>query len=124
MNSSKKILVVEDELPIRSALIEKLSREGFTMSEAANGEMGLIVAEHENPDLILLDINMPRLDGLGMLTALRATDWGKNTKVIVLTNSGESEKVAEALENGAFDFLVKSDWKIEDVVTKVCSVLV
>ena len=117
------ILVVEDDLSLRSALADKLSHEGFLVLEASNGEEGLAQVQSQQPDLILLDIVMPRMDGVAMLKALRATPEGKDTKVIVLTNLGENDKVAEALELGAYDYLVKSDWKIEDVIAKVRGVL-
>ena len=119
----KTILVVEDDISLRSALVDKLSHEGFLVLEASNGEEGLAQVQTQKPDLILLDIVMPRMDGVAMLKALRATPEGKDTKVIVLTNLGENDKVAEAVELGAYDYLVKSDWKIKDVIAKVRGVL-
>jgi len=119
MENKKKILVVEDEMSLRNALRDKLGLEGFIVLEAKNGEEGLDVALRDHPDLILLDIIMPKMDGLTMLKKLREDVWGKNTKVILLTNLNDNEKVSEALLQGSYDYLVKSDWKIEDVVAKV-----
>lgn len=119
MENKKKILIVEDETSLRNALRDKLMLEGFIVLEAKNGEEGLDVALRDHPDLILLDIIMPKMDGLTMLKKLREDVWGKNTKVILLTNLNDNEKVSEALLQGSYDYLVKSDWKIEDVVTKV-----
>lgn len=72
-----------------------------------------------HPDLILLDIVMPKMDGMTMLAQLREDEWGKTARVITLTNLSDTEKVAEAIEHGSYEYLVKSDWKIEDVVAKV-----
>lgn len=119
----KKILVVEDEAALRGALVEALTLEGFTVVQAGNGEEGLRAAEAEHPDLILLDVLMPVMDGMTMLTTLRKQEWGKNMKVIVLTNDSATEKVADSVEDGAYDYLIKSDWKMSDVIVKVRSVL-
>jgi len=115
----KKILIVEDESSLLSALVEKLTKEGFETLEAKNGEEGLVMAKKEKPDLILLDIVMPVMDGITMLKQMRNSDWGKEIPVIMLTNLSEDDKVDESLENGAFEYLVKSDWKLEDVVKKI-----
>lgn len=111
-------MIVEDELSLRNALRDKLSREDFAVLEAKNGEERLEVALREYPDLILLDIIMPVMDGMTMLKKLRETVWGKTAKVVILTNLTDTEKISEAIAQGSFDYLVKSDWKIEDVVTK------
>ena len=119
MENKKTILVVEDEISLLNALCDKLTRENFAVLEAKNGEEGLEVALREHPDLILLDIIMPVMDGITMLKKLREDAWGKNAKVIILTNLSDNEKMAEALEQKSHEYLVKSDWKIEDVVAKV-----
>jgi len=116
---SGSILVVEDEAPLRHALADKLTRAGFTVHEATDGEKGLAAALAERPKLILLDIVMPNVDGLTMLKQLRQDGWGKGVKVILLTNVGDMEKVSQAVDLGSYDYLVKTDWKIEDVVAKV-----
>ena len=116
----KKILVVEDEAPLRTAVSDILGFEGFTVFQAKNGQEGLDLALKEHPDLILLDLMMPIMDGLTMLEKLREDKtWGKSAAVILLTNINDPEKVAQATEAGSFDFLVKSDWNIEDVVKKI-----
>ena len=115
----KKILVIEDEVSLLEALHLKLKKEQYSVLLARNGQEGLEIALHEHPDLILLDIIMPVMDGITMLKKLRKNPQGKDIPVIILTNLAGSEKVAEALENESFDFLVKADWKLEDVVKKV-----
>lgn len=115
----KKILVIEDEAPLSDVLIDKLTSERFSVSGAKNGEEGLELALKEHPDLILLDIIMPVMDGMTMLYELRKDPWGNSVPVILLTNLSDAERVAEALRLKVYDFLVKSDWKLEDLVTKV-----
>ena len=103
---NKKILIVEDEKVIREALKTRLLEEKFQILEAKDGERGLAVALQEKPDLILLDIIMPVMDGMTMLKYLRKDAWGKKAKVIILTNLSDSTKVQEALEHDTNDYLV------------------
>lgn len=117
--SQKRILLVEDEPAIARAMADKLTTEGFTVLRANDGEEGLAIATKEHPDLILLDVVMPKMDGMTMLTSLRKDAWGKEAKVIFLTNLSEMEAVQKATELGVFDYIVKSDWKLSDVVRKV-----
>ncbi|HUQ30272.1 MAG TPA: response regulator [Candidatus Paceibacterota bacterium] len=121
MNLEKKILVVEDERPLSDALYDRLTREGFSVLVAHDGEEGLSIAIRERPDLILLDVVMPVMDGLSMLKRLREDPWGTTAVVILLTNLSETAKVAEVLEQNVSDFLVKTDWKLQEVVAKVRS---
>lgn len=115
----KKILIVEDETPLRNALGDKLNRAGFSVLEARNGEEGLEVATREHPDLILLDVVMPVMSGMAMFKQLRQDAWGKSAKVIMLTNLNDADNIAGAMEQGSYDYFIKSDWKIEDIVQKV-----
>ncbi len=114
-----KILIVEDEKYIRQVLVDKFAHEGFNALEAKNGKEGLEFALKEHPDLILLDIVMPEMNGMTMLTELRKDIWGKNVPVIMLTNLSDVEKVSNVLESEVYDYLVKSDWKLEEVVSRV-----
>lgn len=117
---NKKVLIVEDEAPLRNAVSDILTFEGFTVFQAKNGQEGLDIALREHPDLTLLDLMMPIMDGLTMLEKLRQDQaWGAQAAVILLTNINDPEKVAQATEAGSYDFLVKSDWNIEDVVRKI-----
>lgn len=119
IDQKKTILIVEDEEPMQIALEDILKFEGFSVLKAINGEEGLSTALREHPDLILLDILMPQMNGLAMLKKLRADEWGKNAKVIVLTNYDEKEYVATALENEAYDYFIKTDIKITEVIQKI-----
>jgi DNA-binding response OmpR family regulator len=115
----KKILIVEDEAPLRNALRDKLIGEGFMVFEAVNGEAGLELALKEHPDLILLDIVMPKMDGFAMLEAMRTDPWGKKANVIVLTNLNDQEYVLKSFRDEVYDFFVKTDVRIEDLISKI-----
>lgn len=117
-NSSKKILVVDDEKDLREAIVSALSYEGFTVISANDGEAGLALALKEQPNLIFLDIMMPKLDGVGMLRALRDDAWGKDAKVIIMTVLDDMEKMAEAVELGASEYVMKSDISLSGIVEK------
>lgn len=116
----KHILVVEDELPLRQVLADKLIEQGFEVTTAINGEEGLHLALEKHPDLILLDLVMPIMNGLTMLEKLRTdTSYGASARVILLTNITDREKVARATEASSYDYLIKSDWDLNDVVKRI-----
>ncbi len=119
MKNTKKILLVEDDDTMLKVLADKLKLEGFAVIEARDGAEGLNKALAEQPDLILLDIMLPKMDGLTMFKKLREDERGKNIPAIVLTILSEAEKVSEALENGVYTYLVKMDVQVQDVVAKV-----
>lgn len=117
-----KILIVEDEVIINKTYTEELQDEGFLVLTATNGRDGLELALREKPDLILLDILMPIMDGLTMMDQLRAKDiYGKNVPIILLTNmSSSEEKIMSAIiKNEPAYYLVKSDWNLSGVVEKI-----
>lgn len=122
-DAAARILIVEDDAPLAEVLQERFENEGFDVIVAKDGEQGLFMALEKQPDVILLDIVMPKLDGLTMLRQLRAREEGRNIRVIVMTNLSDSKEVHEALSLGAHDFLVKSDWAIADLVASVRSQL-
>jgi DNA-binding response OmpR family regulator len=117
-----KILIVEDEAIISKAYADELRDEGYIALVAANGQAGLELAIREKPDLILLDILMPIMNGLVMMDKLRATDlYGKNVPIILLTNlSASEEEIMKAVtKNEPAYYLVKSDWNLSQVVAKI-----
>lgn len=118
-NKKNTILIVEDEIDLRQLLKKKLSNEGFNILEADNGEMGLQTALSQHPDIILLDIIMPIMDGLSMLKELRQNEWGKGVTVIILSNLSEAEKVDAGMQKNVYDYLVKSDWEPDDIVNLI-----
>ncbi|MFA5997557.1 MAG: response regulator [Candidatus Paceibacterota bacterium] len=120
MNENKKtILIVEDEEPLQLVLNDVLAVEGYNVLVAKDGLEGLAVATKEHPDLILLDILMPKMGGLEMLKKLREDEWGKKVPVIVLTNLSDNEDVAKAMEGDVFEYFVKTDIKIDEVIKRI-----
>ena len=124
MNEDKKIkiLIVEDEVVISKVYTEELRDQGFLVLTAMNGRDGLELALREKPDLILLDILMPVMNGLTMMGKLRETGpYGKNVPIILLTNlSANEDKIIESLvKNEPAYYLVKSDWDLSAVVEKI-----
>lgn len=114
-----KILIVEDEKPIRRAASETFKDANFEIFEAGDGEEGLKIALSEKPDMILLDLMMPKMDGMAFLKELRKDNWGKGVEIILLTNVADVKKVSEAMKYSVYDYMVKSNWTLEDVVSKV-----
>src|SRR6266446_4340290 len=86
-----KIAIIEDDLAIAQMYRLKFEAEGHKVEIAENGKLGLALCEQMQPDLVLLDLMMPEMNGDEMLEKMRATDWGKNVRVIILTNVGEQE---------------------------------
>lgn len=119
----KRILVVEDEPDIREAMAEALTDAGFQVSSASNGEMGLNLAISEHPDLILLDIVMPILDGHGMLKKLRTDPWGEKAKVVMLTSMDDIQNIAHAHEVSIVDYIIKAHSSLDEIVNKVKMIL-
>ncbi|MEO8638243.1 MAG: response regulator [Candidatus Taylorbacteria bacterium] len=121
-NNKIKILIVEDEAVINKTYAEELRDEGFLVLSAGNGRDGLDIALREKPDLILLDILMPVMDGLTMMDKLREKgEYGKNVPIILLTNlsAGEESIIASIVRNEPAYYLVKSDWNLTGVIEKI-----
>jgi len=115
----KKILIIEDEKTLLEVLSSKFRKANFEVLEAQNGEEGLEKALKHHPDLILLDIVMPKMDGMEVLEKLRQDAWGRDVSVILLTNIADTDQVANATKYQVYDYLIKTNWKIEDVVNLV-----
>lgn len=122
---NKKILIVEDEEAIQKAVSDALLNQEFSTLTARDGQEGLEIALREHPDLILLDILMPKMDGMIMFQKLRADEWGKKVPVIILTNvsPNASSIINSVLQNEPAYYLVKSDVKLEGIVDKIKEVL-
>lgn len=116
MSKIKKVLIVDDEKVLLDLLSSKIKESGFDVIEAYDGDEGLRKALDEHPDLILLDIIMPKTDGITVLKKLREDSWGKNVPVIVLSNLNTAESVEKSLANGVYDYLVKVDYSLDDLV--------
>jgi len=116
----KTILIVEDEAPMLAALSKKFKNKGFKTIEAGDGEEGLKAALKNHPDLVLLDIIMPKIDGMTVMKKIREDKrWGADVPIIMLTNLSDPESVSEAANYKVFDFLVKTDWRLDDIAKLV-----
>ncbi len=115
-DADKKILIVEDSKSYLFILSETFKAEGFTVFTAENGEDGLEAIKNNKPDLILLDITMPKMDGLTM--SKKVKESGINTPIIFLTNMSDLKHVSEGMET-AKDYIVKADTSVENIVVKV-----
>ena len=120
---TKKVLLIEDEIVLLELLSDKFKDSGFAVTTAQTAEAGIKLALQNHPDLILLDVILPKMDGLTMLKKLRKDEWGKGVPVIILSNLNDQRKVSEAMKIGVYDFLVKSNVKLADVVEEVREVL-
>jgi len=116
---TKRILIIEDEPDIREAMAEALVQAGFDALTAENGSVGLELAIAEKPDMILLDIIMPIMDGHETLSRLRQDPWGKSVKVIMLTSMDDVKNIGTAHEGGITDYIIKAHSSLDDIVKKV-----
>ncbi len=119
----KKILFIEDESALQKAVTEVLIAEGYQVLSALDGEIGVALALREHPDLILLDLVLPKKDGFEVLAALKKDPGTVRTPVIILSNLGDVGDVERTVELGATTFLVKTNYKLEEVVKKVKNTL-
>lgn len=114
-----KVAIVEDDIAIAQMYRLKFETDGYDVQTAENGKDGLEMIASMRPDIILLDIMMPEMTGDQMLAQLRATDWGKNIKVIILTNMGEQEAPDSLKQLGVSSFIVKAEMtpkQVEELV--------
>lgn len=119
----KKILFVEDEQALQRTVGESLRREGYQLLSAVDGESGANMARAEKPDLILLDLILPRRSGFDVLKELKSDDATKAIPVIVLTNLESPADVDRAIELGATTYLVKANYDLSDITKKVKAAL-
>lgn len=118
-----KILLVEDDAFLIEMYNTKFELEKFEVLTAVNGDDGVKMVIKEMPDLVLLDILLPKLDGFGVLEQLKSNQKTKNIPIILLTNLGQKEDVKKGLELGASDYLIKAHFMPSEVVKKIREVL-
>lgn len=125
MEKQKIVLIVEDDKSLRKALADVLLLKQFMVLEAENGEEGVKLALSKHPDLILLDLLLPMIDGMTAFKKIRKNPWGENVPVIILTNVNATDEqlVGNMVAYKPLFYLVKSDWKIQDVVKKIEDIL-
>jgi len=121
--NNTKILIIEDEEMLINMYIYKFEKEGFMVEKATNGKDGIAKAKEYKPNIILLDIIMPEMDGFMVLKELKKNPSTKNSTVIMLTNLGQNEDVEKGQKLGAEDYLVKANVTPMQVVEKVKKIL-
>ncbi len=114
-----KILVVEDDKFLRELITQKLSREGYDVKEAVDGEEGVIKVKEEKPDIILLDLILPGIDGFEVLAKIKEDPEVENIPVVILSNLGQRDDVERGLKLGAVDFLIKAHFTPGEIIEKV-----
>ena len=119
--SPKKILIVENDAVLSNMLMHTFTQRGLSVIEARNGDDGLTRIAAENPDLVLLDIDMPKMSGLTMLKKLRGS--GDTRPIMMLTNLNNPEYIADAAEYSVHEYLIKADWEIDEIADKVMAKL-
>lgn len=122
-NKKIHILLVEDDIFLANIYKTKFDMEGFKVSVSENGEEGLSDAKKKKPDIILLDILLPKMDGFTVLQKLKSDESVKEIPVILLTNLGQKDDVSKGLEMGAVDYLIKAHFKPSEVASKVREIL-
>lgn len=118
-----KILVVEDDKFLRELITQKLSREGYDVYEAVDGEDGVRKAKESNPDIILLDLILPGIDGFEVLTKIKEDSNLEQIPVVILSNLGQRDDVERGLKLGAVDFLIKAHFTPGEIIEKVNKIL-
>ena len=119
----KKILFIEDEPALQTAFTDAIADSGYQTFSALDGEIGVNVAIKEIPDLILLDLILPKMDGFAVLESLKKNPKTAHIPVIVLSNLGEAGDVQRAIELGAQSYLVKTNYDLAEVIVKIRAAL-
>lgn len=123
MANQTKVLIVEDDKFLSELISTKLDKEGFSIALAGDGETGLKKAEEFKPEIVLLDIMLPGMDGFEVLEKLKASPELKKIPVIILSNFGQESKVERGLQLGAVDYLVKANFTTGEIVSKIKEIL-
>jgi len=119
---AKKILIIEDDKFLRKVINKKLSKEKYTVIEATDGEQGLGAVREKKPDLVLLDLVLPGIDGFEVLARMKKSPTLAKIPVIILSNLGERDKIKKGLEMGAINYLIKAHFDPGEIVNRIESV--
>ncbi len=120
---AKTILIVEDDKFLRELIAKKLSSEGYKVSEAIDGEEGVKKIKEEKPDLILLDLILPGVDGFEVLSQTKEDSTLSQIPVIILSNLGQKDDVEKGLKMGAADYLIKAHFTPGEIIEKIRTIL-
>ena len=120
---AKNILIVEDDKFLRELIVRKLTQEDFKVSEAIDGEEGIKKIKEEKPDLVLLDLILPGIDGFEVLARMKEEPSLSSIPVIILSNLGQKDDVEKGLKMGAADYLIKAHFTPAEIIEKIRIVL-
>jgi len=120
---AKNILIVEDDEFLRGLINKKLASEGFGVISAIDGEDGIKKAKEDKPDLVLLDLVLPNIDGFEVLSKIREDASISKTPVIILSNLGQKEDIDKGMKFGATDYIIKAQFTPEEIVERVKNIL-
>ena len=120
---AKTILIIEDDKFLRELIAQKLIKEGYKISEAVDGEEGIKKIKEEKPDLVLLDLILPGIDGFEVLSRMKEESILASIPVIILSNLGQKEDVEKGLKLGAVDYLIKAHFTPGEIIDKIKAAL-
>ncbi len=123
MENKNKILVVEDEKTLRFLIVQSLKDDGFEVYESIDGEEGIKLAKESKPDLILLDLLLPGMNGFDVLSQLKRDSSTESIPVIILSNCGQEEEIERGMKLGATDYLVKAHFTLDEIAERVKKIL-
>ncbi|HEA84653.1 MAG TPA: response regulator [Candidatus Wildermuthbacteria bacterium] len=118
-----KVLVIEDDTFLRELIVQKLDQGGYDIAEAVDGEEGVKQAKAEKPDIILLDLILPGIDGFEVLRQLKEDETLSSIPVLILSNLGQKEDIEKGMKLGAKDFLIKAHFTPGEIIEKIKSIL-
>lgn len=119
----KKVLIVEDNPDLREAIVQALTNHNYEVLIADNGQLGLKIALRDKPDLIVLDLMMPKMGGQETLKKLRQDPWGKDVRVLILTSLDDVQNIGHTHEKGIVDYIIKTDASLADIVRKISTAI-
>jgi DNA-binding response OmpR family regulator len=120
---AKKILIVEDDRFLRELIVQKLTKEGYQTTEAVDGEEGLKKAKEEKPDLALLDLILPGIDGFEVLAEIKKDSSISAIPVIILSNLGQKDDIEKGMSLGATDYMIKAHFTPGEIIEKIKAIL-
>ena len=115
----KKILVIEDDTNAMKVLMMRFSDEGFSVMGATTGEEGLSMALSEHPSIMLVDIILPKMNGIEVVEKIRQDEWGKTARIIVVSNLTDEISIRRLAELGVIRYIVKTDFSVEKLIDMV-----
>ncbi len=119
----KKVLFIEDEATLQKTISDILEKDGHKVISALNGKIGLELAKKEKPDLIILDLILPKVNGFDVLKELKNGELTKDIPVVILTNLESASDVERAIEIGAKTYLVKANYNLQEVIDKLRKII-